>query len=207
MTICKNLSGTLLLKKLNFFSICTVKRGQILFMKILMVCLGNICRSPLAEGIMKRLAKERGINWQIESAGTSDWGAGQKPDRQSIRTARRYGINISKQVGRQFTTSDFDTFDVIYAMDMNNRRDILRMARNEADAAKVKLLLSDKIVPDPRGEKKMFEPVFKLILEGCKEIIKPYGTKKAPAPPKARISIWVALKSYFQGHLRAFNQL
>ena len=155
---------------------------------------------------MKRLATERGINWEVESAGTSDWGVGQKPDRQSIRTARRYGINISKQVGRQLTVSDFDTFDVIYAMDMNNRRDILRMARNEADAEKVKLLLNDKIVPDPRGEKKLFEPVFKLILDGCKEIIRPYGTKTAPAPPKTKISIWVSLRSYFEGHLRTFNE-
>jgi protein-tyrosine phosphatase len=172
-------------------------------MKILMVCLGNICRSPLAEGAMRRLAKERGLDWEIESAGTGDWFVGKRPDRRSIRTARRYGINIRRQVGRQFKVSDFDHFDMIFAMDNGNRRDILRLARNDADIEKVKLLLHDKIVPDPRGEKEMFEPVFKLILEGCKEIINPYGSSQSRSRPKPRISIWISLRSYFQGRLKS----
>ncbi len=171
-------------------------------MKVLMVCLGNICRSPLAEGIMKRLAKDRNLDWEIESAGTGDFGIGKKPDRHSIRTARRHGINISKQIGRQFTISDFDTYDLIFAMDMNNRRDILRLARNDEDAAKVKLLLHDKIVPDPRGERKLFEPVFILILEGCKEIIKSYVPAHSYISKVAPVSVWTSLKSYFQTRLK-----
>ncbi|MFI5137946.1 MAG: low molecular weight protein-tyrosine-phosphatase [Sphingobacteriales bacterium] len=141
-------------------------------MKILMVCLGNICRSPLAEGIMQHLAKENGLNWQIDSAGTGDWHVGQVPDRRSTNTARKHGIDISRQVCRLFRISDFDTFDVIFVMDRNNLSDILAMARHDEDAKKVKLLLGDKIVPDPYFDDAQFEPVFKMIEEGCREIIK-----------------------------------
>jgi len=156
---------------------------------------------------MKRLAKDRNLGWTVESAGTGDFGIGKKPDRYSIRTARRHGINISKQVGRQFSVSDFDTFDLIFAMDMNNRRDILRLARNDEDAAKVKLLLNDRVVPDPRGEKKLFEPVFMLILEGCKEIIESHKPAQVYTPQKKRLSVWSLLKSYFQTHLMADTSL
>ncbi|HEY2580421.1 MAG TPA: low molecular weight protein-tyrosine-phosphatase [Mucilaginibacter sp.] len=140
-------------------------------MKILMVCLGNICRSPLAEGIMQHLANENGLDWHIDSAGTGDWHVGEGPDRRSTRTANKHGIDISRQVCRLFKVSDFDTFDVIFVMDKSNLSDILAMARNEEDAKKVKLLLGDEIVPDPYYEDKQFEPVFNLIEEGCREII------------------------------------
>ena len=152
---------------------------------------------------MKRLVKDRNLGWKVESAGTGEFGIGKNPDRHSVRTARRHGINISKQVGRQFSVSDFDTFDLIFAMDMNNRREMLRLARNDADAAKVKLLLNDRVVPDPRGEKKLFEPVFVLILEGCKEIIKLHKPALVYIPQIARLSVWAFLKSYFQKHLKA----
>ena len=143
-------------------------------MKILMVCLGNICRSPLAEGIMQHLAKENGLDWQIDSAGTGNWHVGQGPDHRSTRVALKHGIDISKQVCRLFKVSDFDDFDLIFVMDKSNLADILVLTRNDNDAKKVKLLLGDKIVPDPYYDDTQFEPVFNLIEAGCREIIKQY---------------------------------
>jgi protein-tyrosine phosphatase len=139
-----------------------------------MVCLGNICRSPLAEGIMQHLANENGLDWQVDSAGTGNWHVGEGPDRRSTLTARNHGIDISKQVCRLFKVSDFDEFDQIFVMDKKNLNDILRLARTMEDGEKVKLLLGDKIVPDPYYESDQFEPVFQLIETGCKEIIKQY---------------------------------
>jgi len=136
-----------------------------------MVCLGNICRSPLAHGIMEQMAKDKGLDWELDSAGTGNWHVGEAPDRRSIRTARAHGIDISKQVCRLFRISDFDTYDHIFVMDRNNLSDILAMARNEEDAKKVSLLLGDQIVPDPYYDDSQFEPVFSLIEEGCKAII------------------------------------
>src|SRR6202000_637841 len=141
-------------------------------MKILMVCLGNICRSPLAEGIMQHLAKENGLDWQVDSAGTGNWHVGEGPDRRSTRAAKNHGIDISGQVCRLFKVSDFDEFDRVFVMDKNNFKDILAFDRNDEERKKVKLLLGDKIVPDPYYDDNQFEPVFMMIEEGCKEIIK-----------------------------------
>ncbi|WP_091167554.1 low molecular weight protein-tyrosine-phosphatase [Mucilaginibacter sp. P25] len=141
-------------------------------MKILMVCLGNICRSPLAEGVMQHLADENGLGWDVDSAGTGRWHIGEAPDRRSIRAARNHGIDISKQICRQFKLTDFDEFDHIFVMDHNNLSDVLDMARNEKQTAKVKLLLGDKVVPDPYYDDNQFEPVFELIENGCRDIIK-----------------------------------
>lgn len=137
-----------------------------------MVCLGNICRSPLAEGIMRHMADEAGLDWEIDSAGTGNWHVGEGPDRRSTRAARDHGVDISQQVCRLFRISDFDYFDHIFVMDKSNLSDILNMARNDQDAQKVKLLLGDKIVPDPWYDDTQFEPVFTLIEGGCKDIIK-----------------------------------
>jgi protein-tyrosine phosphatase len=141
-------------------------------MKILMVCLGNICRSPLAEGVMQHLADERGLEWQIDSAGTGSWHVGEGPDRRSVRTASNHGIDISKQVCRQFRLSDFDRFDHIFVMDRYNLSDVQSMAPDEELASKVKLLLGNREVPDPYHDDSQFEPVFELIEGGCKDIIK-----------------------------------
>jgi len=141
-------------------------------MKILMVCLGNICRSPLAHGILEQMAKEQGLNWEVESAGTGDWHVGEPPDRRSIRAARNHGIDISNQICRLFRISDFDYYDHVFVMDKSNLSDILAKARNKEDEKKVKLLLGDKIVPDPYYDDTQFEPVFKMIEEGCREIIR-----------------------------------
>lgn len=141
-------------------------------MKILMVCLGNICRSPLAEGVMQHLADEKGLDWQVDSAGTGNWHVGEAPDRRSIRTARNHNVDISKQVCRQFRPGDFAKFDHIFVMDKYNLSDVVAMAPDEASASKVKLLLGNHEVPDPYYNDSQFEPVFELIEGGCKDIIK-----------------------------------
>src|SRR6187402_2355792 len=141
-------------------------------MNILMVCLGNICRSPLAEGIMQHLVKQDGLNWEVDSAGTGNWHVGQGPDRRSTRTAKDNGIDISRQVCRVFRVSDFDEFDHILVMDKNNLRDVLALARNDEDRKKVSLLLGDAVVPDPYYDDEQFAPVFQLIERGCKDFIK-----------------------------------
>ncbi|MGZ3750207.1 MAG: low molecular weight protein-tyrosine-phosphatase [Mucilaginibacter sp.] len=143
-------------------------------MKILMVCLGNICRSPLAEGIMQYLVEQNGLDWQIDSAGTGGWHVGEGPDRRSTRAARNHGIDISKQVCRQFRRHDFNAFDLILVMDKYNRSDVLAMAPDDTAAGKVKLLLGDREVPDPYYDDDMFEPVFQLIEQGCRDIIKEF---------------------------------
>ena len=105
-----------------------------------MVCLGNICRSPLAEGILKH--KTQGKDVTVESAGTSDYHIGSLPDKRSIEVAKKNGLDITDQRGRQFKTSDFDTYDYIYAMDNSNYNNIIALARNEADKDKVHLILN-----------------------------------------------------------------
>ncbi len=137
-----------------------------------MVCLGNICRSPLAEGIMQHLVKQNGLDWEVDSAGTGSWHVGQGPDRRSTRAAMDNGIDISQQVCRVFKESDFNEFDHIIVMDKNNLRDVLAQARNDEDRKKVSMLLGDKPVPDPYYDDTQFSPVFRLIEQGCKDFIK-----------------------------------
>ncbi|WP_066225316.1 low molecular weight protein-tyrosine-phosphatase [Formosa haliotis] len=140
--------------------------------KILMVCLGNICRSPLAEGILRsKLPYE---DYVIDSAGTSSYHIGSNPDSRSIAVANKYGINISRLMGRQFTINDFDAFDIIYAMDSSNYNNILHLARNEKDKEKVKMILNEVYpnqnydVPDPYyGGTNGFENVYKMLDEAC----------------------------------------
>jgi len=136
--------------------------------KILMVCLGNICRSPLAHGILE--SKLNPSQFYVDSAGTAAYHIGHQPDRRSIKVARENGIDISHQSARQFKTSDFDRFDYIYAMDSSNYTNIISLARNNSDIGKVKLFLeenpniSNKNVPDPYyGDMSDFEYVFDLI--------------------------------------------
>lgn len=133
-----------------------------------MVCLGNICRSPLAHGILE--SKLSSDNFYVDSAGTAAYHIGNKPDSRSIEVAHNKGLNISHQRARQFRVSDFDTFDYIYAMDSSNYNDIIKLARNNEDIGKVKLFLeandttTNKNVPDPYyGNIKDFEKVYDLI--------------------------------------------
>jgi len=142
---------------------------------VLMVCLGNICRSPLAEGIL--ISKVNPDKVYVDSAGTGDYNLDDIPDSRSIAVAKRYGLDISKQRGRQFQTEDFDRFDLIYVMDNFNFADVISMARNEEDKRKVHLILNEVFpgenvdVPDPyQGGEQGFENVYKMLEEAC-EII------------------------------------
>lgn len=145
-------------------------------MKILMVCLGNICRSPLAHGVLNYLAIKKGLNWEIDSAGTGNWHIGQQPDRRSIAVAKNYGIDISSQCCRQFDVSDFDIYDHIFVMDYSNLTDVKALARNEADHNKVSLLLKDSTVPDPYFDDTQFDSVYTMIEKRCKEIIEEFNS-------------------------------
>ena len=125
-------------------------------MKILMVCLGNICRSPIAEGILRhKLRAMKTEDVETDSAGTSNFHVGEAPDARMRTTAVKNGMDISDLRARQFVQADFDAFDLIYAMDTSNQRDILSLARNDQDRAKVKLILDEiypgenREVPDP----------------------------------------------------------
>ena len=142
--------------------------------KILMVCLGNICRSPLAEGIMRSKLSEDFI---LDSAGTGGWHAGELPDKRSIATAKNRGLDITNQRARQFKRSDFDTFDHIFVMDNSNYKDVLALAPNEEAKSKVKLILNEIFpnenvdVPDPYyGGQDGFENVFDMLDQACEEI-------------------------------------
>lgn len=140
-------------------------------MKILMVCLGNICRSPLAHGILHHIAASKNLAWEIDSAGTGDWHVGQCPDRRSIAVAKRYGVDISQQRAQHFTAVLFDKYDRIFVMDRQNYKDVIRLAKNEEQRAKVSLFLDDDIVPDPYYDDAMFEPVYEMVEKRCQELV------------------------------------
>jgi protein-tyrosine phosphatase len=140
--------------------------------KILMVCLGNICRSPLAEGILaSKLPKDKFI---IDSAGTGNYHIGKQPDKRSILTAQKNGVNIANQKGRQFTTNDFDYFDYIFVMDNSNYDDVMELAKNETHKNKVEMILNHLFpgenvdVPDPYyGLQNGFDMVYEMLDETC----------------------------------------
>lgn len=142
--------------------------------KVLMVCLGNICRSPLAEGILQN--KINPENVFIDSAGTGGYHIGNKPDLRSIAVAAKYGIDITKQRCRKFGVQDFDDFDIIYVMDKSNYNNVIDLSRSDSDKNKVQLLLnvydSEVLeVPDPYyDEQDGFEYVYHLIDKACEEI-------------------------------------
>lgn len=137
-----------------------------------MVCLGNICRSPLAHGILAHMARTENLDWQIDSAGTGNWHIGQNPDRRSISVAKNYGVDISTQRARQFSRNDFSTYDHILVMDRNNLADVLALAKNEEERGKVKLFLGEDIVPDPYYDNDLFDPVYQMIAKRCEILLK-----------------------------------
>lgn len=149
-------------------------------MKILMVCLGNICRSPLAEGILAAKIKKMGLDWEVDSAGTSSWHIGELPDPRSIAIAKKYDIDITYQNARQLQAKDLEHFDLLFAMDASNYKNILNLAKNEAQRQKVKMILSDynsnkaQSVPDPYWDDNGFEEVFQLLNNACDRIIEKY---------------------------------
>ena len=136
-----------------------------------MVCLGNICRSPLAHGILNHLAKKEGLDWTIESAGTGDWHIGQSPDRRSIAVAKKYEVDISQQKAMHFNANLFEIYDHILVMDHQNYKDVVAQASSIEEKEKVSLFLVDDIVPDPYFDESLFEPVYRMIETRCKELL------------------------------------
>lgn len=144
--------------------------------KILMVCLGNICRSPLAEGILRSKINSQHVF--VDSAGTGAWHSGELPDKRSIAVAKKNGIDLTYQRARLFLAEDFDRFDHIYVMDHSNYKNVCRLAPNEEALSKVQLILNEvhpdenREVPDPYyGGDTGFDHVFQMLDEAC-DIIK-----------------------------------
>ncbi len=141
-----------------------------------MVCLGNICRSPLAEGILK--AKIDPDKVQVDSAGTGGWHIGELPDSRSIDIAKKHGLDITDQRGKKFSAYDFETYDYIFVMDNSNYRDVIRMAKNDSEKQKVRLILDEIFpgenvdVPDPYyGGDHGFENVYQMLDQACEKIV------------------------------------
>ena len=137
-----------------------------------MVCLANICRSPLAEGIVRHLINDRGLDWEVASAGTGNWHVGMPADRRSIAIARSYGYDISNQRARHFNAQMFAEFDHILVMDKNNLRDVLKLASTEEQRKKVRLFLTNEDeVTDPYFDDQLFDPVLRVIERRANELI------------------------------------
>jgi len=146
-------------------------------MKILMVCLGNICRSPMAEGIMRHKIQQLNLNASVDSCGTADYHVGDSPDMRAQQILKTKGIDISNLIGRQFTLNDFENFDLILTMDKNNYDHVMYLARNENDKNKVDMIMNklypneDIAVQDPYyGGQQGFEDTYNMLDLACKKI-------------------------------------
>ncbi|HLF62344.1 MAG TPA: low molecular weight protein-tyrosine-phosphatase [Saprospiraceae bacterium] len=144
-------------------------------MKILIVCLGNICRSPMAEGILRHLSRKENLDWQIDSAGTGSWHIGEQPDPRAIAVCAGRGIDIRNQRARQFRHTDLDQFDLILTMDNDNHSQVISMTNSLEHRLKVRRIMSfsttpEDNVPDPYFDGS-FEEVYDLLLEVCARII------------------------------------
>ena len=156
---------------------------MVMLPRLLFVCLGNICRSPLAEGILKHKAEALGINWTVESAGTNSYHIGQPPHQLSQKVAACNGLDISTQVARRFSPDDFEKYDLIYAMASDVIQEMKEISGTRYEASKVKLFLNelhegkDMDVPDPwYGEEAGYHEVYRLIDKTTDEILKKYST-------------------------------
>jgi len=150
-----------------------------------MVCLGNICRSPLAEGILQHKAWQAGLNWSVESAGTNGYHDGEPPHRLSQKVAKLNGIDICQQRSRRFKAADFQEYDKIYAMSSDVIDDMRRIAKKEFDETKVDLLMNelrpgrDLDVPDPwYGGEEGYHEVYKMLNEAADAIVSKYAVKQ-----------------------------
>ncbi len=151
-------------------------------MKILMVCLGNICRSPLAEGVLQNKADALHLGWKVDSAGTAGYHVGEPPHRLSQKVAKLNGVNISQQQCRQFIKEDMLAFDKIYVMDSSNYNDVKRISQELWNENKIDLLLNEsfpnknKNVPDPwYGEENRYHKVFEMIDKAADVIVRKYA--------------------------------
>jgi protein-tyrosine phosphatase len=150
-------------------------------MKILMVCLGNICRSPMAHGILQHVIDEKKLDWQVDSAGTNGYHNGEPPHRFSIKECKKNGIDISNQISRRFTVADFENYDRIYVMANDVYNDVLQLAKNASQMQKVSIFLNElyadenKDVIDPwYGDEAGYEPVYDEIYKCCEAIVNKY---------------------------------
>jgi protein-tyrosine phosphatase len=147
-----------------------------------MVCLGNICRSPLAEGILKHKIKEHNLEWKVDSAGTSAYHAGNLPDDRSIAVGNLHGIDITDQRSRHFTIEDFEDFDKIFVMDASNYQNVLKLAKTDEQRDKVEMIMNlvnpnfNQQVPDPYWEKGGFENIYQMLDKACEQLIKNKST-------------------------------
>lgn len=150
-------------------------------MKVLMVCLGNICRSPLAEGILKHKCAQKKLDWYIDSAGTGKWHLGAAPDKRSIQVAKQNSIDISNQRARSINSSDFEEFDLIFAMDTSNYKHLMQWAMDKEEENKIKLIMEEVYpdelmsVPDPYFDDNGFQKVFDMLDKACDKIIDKYA--------------------------------
>jgi len=148
-------------------------------MKILMVCLGNICRSPLAEGILKAKVESSRLDWEIDSAGTGAWHVGESPDERSVAVAKKYGLDISNQRARKFRSDDLKIFDLIFVMDSSNYNNVKALAGTEEEIDKIALIMNmvkpgyNQNVPDPYYNNG-FEKVYQMLDEACDKVIEKY---------------------------------
>ena len=147
-------------------------------MRILMVCLGNICRSPLADGVLRHKVQEKNLPWEVDSAGTASYHIGSPPDLRMVKTASKHGVDIGFLRARQFTSEDFNAFDRILVMDKSNYANVLNLASNQEDINKVMFLMDylnpmqQKEVPDPYyGAQEDFDVVYKLVDEATDAIL------------------------------------
>ena len=143
-----------------------------------MVCLGNICRSPLADGLLREKVKQEGLDVMVDSCGTSGHHAGESPDNRMTKTAKSKGIDISDLRSRQITKADLDDFDIIYVMDESNKENVLKLTSNDEQISKIRIYLNEAFpgqnleVPDPYyGGDAGFEHVFSLVERNTEEII------------------------------------
>lgn len=153
-------------------------------MKIIAVCLGNICRSPLAHGILNHLANEHKLDVYVDSAGTGSYHAGESPCNGSIQVALANGIDIRHFKARQITAHDLEYFDLILAMDTSNYNDLIRMSKDKIQKDKIRLVLNysfpeqNRSVPDSYFTKN-YQEVFDLLYDACQELIKEIPNNKS----------------------------
>lgn len=147
-----------------------------------MVCLGNICRSPMAHGLLQHKVEQQGLGWQIDSAGTGDWHAGELPDKRAMANMKGHGIDISYQRARQIQNIDLDEYDVVYVMDTSNLANVQRLAKNPDQLQKITLIMNEvpntelSEVPDPYFGigNEGFEQVYKMLDKATDRIIEKY---------------------------------